>query len=309
MEVQLANPGTWPEDAEVAFEPPYGFGLECVTGATRRVRVPRGGTARVSATVRALRADEVNLGRPWTLTCRVSGHGHELARLEGLVAVPDRAPGRILYVLTEDCETFDGGETTGDYGALRVLGNANGFMDPEEYRVQMIEKPRALNRIAERHGARWTHFWTTTQLAAARWAATRSKTGAWDRVVAGLEESVREGARRARVRAPHPLRLRARFRAAAAAAARVRRGHRRAAAARVLRPRHQPRPPLPRLGRRAQGHRVREGRRRPRAARHEDGLAACGGARRWRVWLPTPRPRWSPAPGPATSAPPPRTST
>ena len=51
-----------------------------------------------------------------------------------------------------------------------MLGNANGFMDPEEYRIQMIDKPRALNRIAERHGARWTHFWTTTQLAAARWA-------------------------------------------------------------------------------------------------------------------------------------------
>jgi hypothetical protein len=202
VEVEIANSGAWPdEEVEVGFEPPYGFGLECEPSGRRRVRVPRGGAARVSATVRALRADEVNLRRPWTLTCRLGVPGCAFT-LEGSISVPDRTPGRILYVLTEDCETFDGGEATGDYGALRALGNANGFMDPEEYRIQMIEKPRALNRIAERHGARWTHFWTTTQLAAARWACSQSKTGAWERVVAGLEESVREGARRHEY-APH----------------------------------------------------------------------------------------------------------
>jgi acyl-coenzyme A thioesterase PaaI-like protein len=195
VEVEVTNAGALPADLEVAFEPSYGFGLECEPPAPQRVHVPSGRRARLGVVLRALRADEVNLGRPWTLSCVLGSGGRELGRVEGHVAVPDRAPARVLYVLTEDCETFDGGETTGDYGALRALGNANGFMDPEEYRVQMIDKPRALNRIAERHGARWTHFWTTTQLSAARWAASQSRTGAWDRVVSDLEESVREGAR------------------------------------------------------------------------------------------------------------------
>jgi acyl-coenzyme A thioesterase PaaI-like protein len=202
LEVEIENPGVLPEALDVAFEPPYGFGLECEPRGPQRLHVPAGAAVRVGAAVRALRPDEVNLGRPWTLTCILSGQGTEVARLPGHIAVPDPAPGRVFYVLTEDCETFDGGESTGDYGARSVLGNANGFMDPEEYRVQMIEKPQALNRIAERHGARWTHFWTTTQLSAARWAATQSRTGAWDRVVAGLEESVREGAQRHEY-APH----------------------------------------------------------------------------------------------------------
>ena len=68
-------------------------------------------------------------------------------------------------------------------------------MDPEEYRIQMIEKPDALNAIAERHGARWTHFWTATQRFAAQWAAGQSKTGAWDAIVSDLDASIRRGSR------------------------------------------------------------------------------------------------------------------
>lgn len=202
LELLARNPGTWPEDLDAVLEPPFGFGLECAWTGPSRVRVERGRSVRLQGNVRAVRPDEVNLGRPWTLTCILKGEGREVARIEASIAVADPAPGRIFYVLTEDCETFDGGDSTGRYGAARVLGNANGFMDPEEYRFQMIEKPQALNRIADRHGARWTHFWTTTQLAAARWACARSRTGAWDRIVSGLEASVREGAGRHEY-APH----------------------------------------------------------------------------------------------------------
>lgn len=202
FEVQVTNPGTLPEELEAVLEPPFGFGLEGAWTGPSRVRVKRGHLARLAGTVRGLRPDEVNLGEPWMLTCILKAGGRELARIEASIAVADPAPARIFYVLTEDCETFDGGDSTGRYGAARVLGNANGFMDPEEYRFQMIEKPRALNRIADKHGARWTHFWTTTQLAAARWACARSQTGAWDRIVSGLEASVRDGSRRHEY-APH----------------------------------------------------------------------------------------------------------
>lgn len=109
---------------------------------------------------------------------------------------------RVLYVLTEDCETFDGGERTGAYGDSRILGNHNNWMDPEEYRIQMIEKPNALNRIAERYGARWTHYWTATQRFAAEWAAQRSTTGAWRALLKDLDRSVLVGSRQHEY-APH----------------------------------------------------------------------------------------------------------
>jgi hypothetical protein len=202
IEIEITNNGTLSGEMEATLALPFGFGLDAAWTDPSRVRVGAGQSVRVRGTVTALRADEVNLGRPWTLTCALNADGRDVGRLPASIAVPDPAPARIFYVITEDCETFDGGETTGRYGAARALGNANGFMDPEEYRYQMIEKPAAMNRIAERHGARITHFWTTTQLSAARWAARHSSTGAWDAIVSDLEASVRDGARRHEY-APH----------------------------------------------------------------------------------------------------------
>ena len=97
----------------MVLEPPFGFGLECTWTGPSRIRVERGRTVRLAGTVRAQRPDEVNLGRPWTLTCRLASGGREIARIQAPIAVADPAPARILYVLTEDCETFDGAESTG----------------------------------------------------------------------------------------------------------------------------------------------------------------------------------------------------
>ena len=76
------------------------------------------------------------------------------------------------------------------------FGNHNNFMDPEDYRVQMIRKPDRLNEIAERHGARWTHFYAATQRFGAEWAARQSATGEWTRVIAEMDASVRAGSKR-----------------------------------------------------------------------------------------------------------------
>jgi len=184
-------------DARAAFvvsaTPPFGAGLSLDGDAEVQLSLSPGETRRVQFRVRADRPDEVNLGRPWRLGVTVAaGAAHE--RGEVAIAVPDLDPGRVLYVLTEDCETFDGGPKTGDYGDWSVLGNANNFMDPEDYRVQMIAKPDRMNAIADRHGARWTHFWCATQRFAAAWAEDRSSTGAWRRILADLDESVRRGA-------------------------------------------------------------------------------------------------------------------
>jgi hypothetical protein len=199
LEIFHAGPGELSGEIEIVLPP--GHGLESdVSGGP--VRLPPGQVATLTILVTARRPDEVNLGRPWPLACILRREGAEIASDRLLVSVPDPSPGTIFYVLTEDCETFDGGPRTGDYGAAGVLGNRNDFMDPEEYRIQMIEKPEALNAIAEKHGARWTHFWTAPQRFAAEWAAARSTTGAWDRIVSDLDESIRRGSRRHEY-APH----------------------------------------------------------------------------------------------------------
>lgn len=196
FELLVCNDGTLPPNLEATLETPFGYGLRAEWTTASAFRLETGRSTMLTGIVRALRPDEVNLGRPWKLACVLKGAGRELARVETTVRVPDPTSGRVFYVLTEDCETFDGGPQTGNYGARSVLGNANDFMDPEDYRVQMIEKPAALNRIADQHGARWTHFWTTTQLSAAEWACTQSTTGAWPRIVRDMRESVRTGAAR-----------------------------------------------------------------------------------------------------------------
>ena len=192
--VTVVNTGTEPLDVELSARLPAGHGLWLPAGDRRGVTLQPGASGRLALTVRADRPHEVNLGRAWPLGLVVVAGGHQ-EEIALPVSVADPEPGRLLYVLTEDCETFDGGPRTGDYGDRSVLGNHNDFMDPEDYRLQMIDKPRRMNEIAERHGARWTHFFTAGQRFAAEWAAGRSSTGAWPRLIADLDESVRRGAR------------------------------------------------------------------------------------------------------------------
>ncbi|HET9792968.1 MAG TPA: hypothetical protein VFS34_00800, partial [Thermoanaerobaculia bacterium] len=203
VRIEVVNASGHEDDfaIDAVLPPGYGLGLAWTRGHT--IRVPPRSRGLVEAIVTAHRPDEVNLGRPWRLRLVCARSGVFLDEIVLEVAVPDPRPGVLYYVLTEDCETFDGGPTTGDYSDdRRPLGNRNGFMDPDDYRIQMIEKPEALNAIADRYGARWTHFWTATQRFAARWAAERSATGAWDSLIEALDASVRRGSIRHEY-APH----------------------------------------------------------------------------------------------------------
>ncbi|MBL8214821.1 MAG: hypothetical protein JNK87_29145 [Bryobacterales bacterium] len=147
--------------------------------------------------IRADRPDEVNLRQPWQVELRAGNAAVTLP-----IAVPDPNPGRAYYLLSEDCETFDGGPLTGDYKTLGECGNQNNFMDPEDYRVQMIQKPARMNEIAEKYGARWTHFFCATQRFAADWAARQSSTGVWPQIAAELDDSIRRHSARHEY-APH----------------------------------------------------------------------------------------------------------
>ncbi len=188
VEVEFSNATSNPAAVTVEGHLPFGAGLSFDSLHTCNLQVEAGASYRIGFTVRADRPHEVNLGDPWPL---IISAGNETLALP--IAVPDPNPGRTFYLLTEDCETFDGGPLTGNYAGNETLGNHNNFMDIEDYRVQMILKPNRLNQIAERHGAHWTHFYAITQRFAADWAAAQSTTGEWPRIAAEMDVSIRVG--------------------------------------------------------------------------------------------------------------------
>jgi hypothetical protein len=190
VELEIRNPGATSAAITVSAVPPFGAGLSIESERTLRATLDPGATAAVVFTIRADRPYEVNLSRPWPLVIMAGSD-----KLELPIVVPDPNPGRAFYILTEDCETFDGGPRTGDYPELGPLGNQNNFMDPEDYRTQMILKMERMNEIAERHGARFTHFYAITQRFAVDWATAQSRTGEWPRIAAEMDASVRRGSK------------------------------------------------------------------------------------------------------------------
>jgi|GEM_PF-1539565 len=203
--IEVQNPGASAFNVIVTAKEPFGFGVLATSAVPMPFHVGPEECRRIDWTLVGQRPSEVNLGHPWELEFILRSGSIEHDRVSISVEVSDTGPGRIYYVLTEDCETFDGGERTGDYSAMPALlamHNRNNFMDPEEYRWQMVEKPDAMNRIAEKYGAKWTHFWCTSQRAAAEWAACQSSTGRWPEVIELLDESIRRGCTRHEY-APH----------------------------------------------------------------------------------------------------------
>ncbi len=192
VRVSLLNGSERNRDISLALQLPPGAGLSLDEEISLAVTLAPQSLRTVQWTLHADRPHQVNLQQPWPVKLIVRTQDLE-ERYSFRIAVPDPRPGRIFYILNEDCETFDGGPLTGNYADRSMLGNANNFMDPEDYRVQMIEKPDRMNAIAERHGARWTHFWCVPQRTAADWAATQSHTGEWPRLAADMDESVRRG--------------------------------------------------------------------------------------------------------------------
>ena len=188
VEVEFRNATNHPVSVAVEGHLPFGAGLSFDGPRMHNLHVEAGASCRAGFTVRADRPHEVNLGQPWSLEISA---GNETLKLQ--LAVPDPNPGRTFYLLTEDCETFDGGPLTGNYAGMETLGNHNNFMDIDDYRVQMILKPNRMNQIAERHGAHWTHFYAITQRFAVDWAAAQSKTGEWPRIAAEMDFSIRAG--------------------------------------------------------------------------------------------------------------------
>ncbi len=183
------------ENLSVQLQEPYGYGL-VVTGNAERIipRLAAGETESLSWTVKAQRASSVNLGHPWSLRLRIN---QSVVPASARINVTDPVPGKIYYVMTEDLEPIDAA------GYSTAWGNRNGWLDAEEFRVQLIDKAEALNRIAEKHGAFWTHYIAMPALEAGEWAATLSAGKAWRNTLDQVRQSVRDESQRGHEYALH----------------------------------------------------------------------------------------------------------
>ncbi|HWR31164.1 MAG TPA: hypothetical protein VN631_15155 [Negativicutes bacterium] len=183
------------ENLSVRVLEPYGYGLVIAGNSTQNIsRLAVGETVSLSWTIKAQRASTVNLGQPWSLQLSVN---KTLAQTVARIDVVDPAPGKIFYVMTEDLEPMDAA------GYPTAWGNQNGWLDAEEFRVQLVGKAEALNRIAEKHGAFWTHYLAMPALAAGEWAASISAKQDWRSALAQVRQSVRDQSKRGHEYALH----------------------------------------------------------------------------------------------------------
>ncbi|MDR3589688.1 MAG: hypothetical protein P4N41_08525, partial [Negativicutes bacterium] len=181
--------------AKVEMLEPFGYGLIAQDERIRVIDHLAPGEKRIlSWQVKAQRPDAVNLDRPWTVGFAVDGVA---AAAKVTVAVADPRPGKIFYVMTEDLEPIDSA------GYPSAWGNADGWLQPQELQVQMVAKAEAVNAIAEKYGAKWTHYIAWPVVKAAEWAAGQSTSGQWPQTVAAIKQSVREQSARGHEYAVH----------------------------------------------------------------------------------------------------------
>lgn len=166
----------------VKLNEPYGYGLVNLSQATQIIdQLTPGENRHVSWQVQAQRPDAVNLNKPWPITFSINDCEAE-SQVQVLVA--DKRVGKVFYVMTEDLEPIDGA------GYAKAWGNGNSWLDPQEFVVQMVDKAEAINRIADKHGAKWTHYIAWPAVKAAQWAIDQSTTGQWPKAVSAIEASV-----------------------------------------------------------------------------------------------------------------------
>lgn len=183
------------ENLSIQISEPFGYGL-IVYGPTEQLinRLEPGETISLNWPVRAQRSSAVNLGTPWELRLSVNKKPvPAIARID----VIDTSPGLVYYVMTEDLEPIDAA------GYPVAWGNQNGWLDAEEFRVQLIDKAEALNRIAEKHGAFWTHYIAMPVLEAGEWSAAKSARQDWRMTLDQVRESIRRESARGHEYALH----------------------------------------------------------------------------------------------------------
>lgn len=183
IEVDVENVSHVPlENVAVNLLEPYGYGIVAVSQTTQAIaHLAPGEKRHISWQIQAQRPDEVNLNQPWSIGFSVN-ENQLPSKVE--VSITDTRPGKTFYVMTEDLEPIDGA------GYAKAWGNCNGWLDPEEFLVQMVDKAEKLNQIAEKYDAKWTHYIAWPAVKAAQWAASQSTLGEWTKIVSAITASV-----------------------------------------------------------------------------------------------------------------------
>ncbi len=172
---------------EIKFLEPYGYGLIAENVVQTIEGLAPGEKRHISFRVQANRPDAVNLNKPWLAKFAVNGVEIEQ---QIQVKIADKRPGKVFYVMTEDLEPIDGA------GYATPWGNSNSWLDPQEFLGQMVYKAEALNQIADKHGAKWTHYIAWPAVKAGEWAGEQSATKEWPKVIAAIEDSVKKEAKK-----------------------------------------------------------------------------------------------------------------
>lgn len=166
---------------------PYGYGVAAISGAQTIDMLQPGENRELTWELKAMRADSVNLNKPWAVGFSVNDYKTETS---ARVTVTDLRPGKVFYVMTEDLEPIDAA------GYPTAWGNMNGWLEPQEYIVQMVNKSERLNAIADVNGAKWTHYIAWPAVKAAEWAGSQSNTGKWQQTVESIKQSVKNEAQK-----------------------------------------------------------------------------------------------------------------
>jgi len=183
VETDVENVSHQPlENVAVKLLEPYGYGVVAVSPTTQVItHLSPGEKQHISWQVQAQRPDEVNVNQPWPIGFSVNGI---VSPTKVGVRIADSRPGKVFYVMTEDLEPIDGA------GYAEPWGNSDGWLEPEEFMGQMVHKAARLDQIAEKYGAKWTHYIAWPAVKAADWAAGQSQAGEWAKVVSAIKASV-----------------------------------------------------------------------------------------------------------------------
>lgn len=174
------------DSAGVELVLPYGYGLLPVGDMVHVAEGLMPGESRTfSWTVKANRPNAVNAGQAWPLLFKINGIEEEAPSI--MVSITDPQEGKIFYVLTEDLEPSDGA------GYKKAWGNQDGWLNPEEFAVQMAKKAGKMNQIAEAYGAKWTHYIAMPVLEAANWAEAQAPGKGWKKAVDEIRGSMQKG--------------------------------------------------------------------------------------------------------------------
>jgi tetratricopeptide (TPR) repeat protein len=154
------------DDCRVHVLEPFGWGLEVTSRCVILGGVSPGQRRTVSFEVKAKRASEVNLNRPWVLNVILTAHDSWTSRLLRF-SVTDQEPGRVFLVLTNDHELRSHRERITPAGLCPV--------PPSEAMADLVKKGRLAADLAEKYALKWTFMLDAgAAIGLPKWASSQS---------------------------------------------------------------------------------------------------------------------------------------